>query len=618
MKKTLFLIIALLGFAVGTMAQNWDNMLNSDEYYCGEGYSDTNEKAKNLALADLTGKIASSVSSDFIYLIDETNANGDIDHKSKVLNCIKTYSQSSLTNIKMWEVSPPPKCKVRCYIEKSEIERMFGNRVEKAKGYLAMVDEYLARRKVDTALKYCYWAYSLIRSVQYPNEVKDENGNPLVVSIENKITEILDKIDVTFESRDEHNRVIFLFTYEGEPVSSLEFSYNDGLDVNTSGKVKGGRGSAEVRSNHLGNVYHLNIQYEFKNDANGDVELQGVLNVVPRKVFSAAEKKVLGETSVKSAAQQTKEKEAVSAVNALQLKPQDSQIASDVSCYKATIDAVLKAISARRYSDVANFKYFTPDGLDVFNKLVFYGTGRVVGVPDIQYFKGLDCCVVARGLQMSFAFNKGRKQTFVEDVIFYFDKEGKIDNMSFGLGIDVTNEILNRSAQSWGNEAREILLQFLENYRTAYALERIDFIESIFSDDAQIIVGKVLKFKPRPKMYSELNRNVTFGGQQVIEYNHYDKKTYIEHLKKVFDRNEFVNINFSDLSLRKITKIVDKEKYVIQLAQDYKSSFYADKGYLMLLVDITNKEEPLIEIRTWQPNEVDIDKVFHEGMFYSN
>ena len=72
------------------------------------------------------------------------------------------------------------------------------------------------------------------------------------------------------------------------------------------------------------------------------------------------------------------------------------------------------------------------------------------------------------------------------------------------------------------------------------------------------------------------------------------------------------------MSLRKITKIADKEKFVIQLAQDYKSSSYADKGYLMLLVDITNKEEPLIEIRTWQPNEVNIDNVFHEGMFYAN
>ena len=82
--------------------------------------------------------------------------------------------------------------------------------------------------------------------------------------------------------------------------------------------------------------------------------------------------------------------------------------------------------------------------------------------------------------------------------------------------------------------------------------------------------------------------------------------------------NEFINLNFSNVSVRKITKITDKNKFVIQLAQDYCSTSYSDKGYLLLLVDITNSDEPLIEIRTWQPDEIDLDKVFHEGMFYSN
>ena len=92
----------------------------------------------------------------------------------------------------------------------------------------------------------------------------------------------------------------------------------------------------------------------------------------------------------------------------------------------------------------------------------------------------------------------------------------------------------------------------------------------------------------------------------------------MEHLKRIFSKNEFININFSNVSLKKITKITDKNKFAIQLAQDYTSSTYSDKGYLFLLVDITNTEEPLIEIRTWQPNEIDLDNVFHEGMFYSN
>ena len=617
MKHTLLLIISFFGFTTCTLAQNWDAIRFSDEYYCGEGNGETVEIARQNAMSDLTGRIATKVSSSFSHLIDETNSNGDIEHQSKVVSYVETSSQASLKNLTPWIVSDKaPNCVVRYYVKRAEVQRMFDSRVEKAKNFMERAAHDLEKRKIDSALKHYYWAYSLIRSVQYPADVKDEDGKMLIVKIEGKIIDILDNVDVTFDGRDDKDNVTFLFTYDGEPVSSLIFSCNDGVGIQTGNKAKDGRGSAQVRSTHSGNVYHLNIEYEFKGEAQSDDELGLVLGVVPCKVFAAADKKALGESAKKSKAQQAQEKEAAEIVNAHQLKPQEFQLAKEVQSHQATMDAVLKAITERRYSDVSNFTYFTYDGLDVFEKLVFYGTGRVVGVPNIQFFKGLDGCVVARGLQMSFTFTKGRKQTFVEDVIFYFNSEGKIDNMSFGLGVDATNDILNRSAGSWSNDAREILLQFLENYKTAYALERLDYINSIFSDQAHIIVGKVLKAKSN--MYAERGQNISVEGQNIIQYNRYDKTGYMEHLKKVFANNEFINLNFSDVSLRKITKFSDKEKFVIQLAQDYTSSIYSDRGYLMLLVDITNKEEPLIEIRTWQPNEVDINEVFHEGRFYSN
>lgn len=613
MKNTLSIIIALFGFTAAAVAQNWDQIRNSGKYYYGEGFSDTVEKAKEMALSSLTGMIATNVSSDFQYLLDEKNTNGDIDHESKVLNCIKTYSQATLTNVKTWQVSDPPECVIRCYMECAEMERIFESRILKAKEYLKVAEEYLKRQKIDAALKYYYWAYSLICSVQFPNNVKDDAGNVLAVSIPQRIEEIIDGVKVTFDKRTD-NYVDFLFTYGGEPVSSIEFTYNNGQDL-CLGKAKDGRGMVEVRSSHEGKVYHINVEYEFKEHARGDVELESVLNVIPKKMIPTAAKKVIGSGDGNSVAgNKVKKEEKI--VNSQKLKPAASQLAVETDRYKATMEAVLNAISARRYSDVGNFTNFSLDGLEVYNKLIAYGTARVVGIPSIQFFKGLDDCVVARGLQMSFSFNRGKKQTFVEDVIFYFDKEGKIDNISFGLGIDVTNEILSRSAKGWGDDAREILLEFLENYKTAYALERLDYIKSIFSDDAQIITGKVLKVKPGFNPANE--KNISIEGQKAIEYTHLTKKDYIERLKRVFANNEFININFSNTSIRKITKIADKEKFVIQLAQEYNSSIYSDKGYLLLLVDITNKEEPLIEIRTWQPDEIDMDNVFHEGMFYTN
>jgi hypothetical protein len=39
-------------------------------------------------------------------------------------------------------------------------------------------------------------------------------------------------------------------------------------------------------------------------------------------------------------------------------------------------------------------------------------------------------------------------------------------------------------------------------------------------------------------------------------------------------------------------------------------------GYLFLLVDMTNREEPLIKIRTWQPSEITLDEWYNAGDFY--
>lgn len=133
MKKTLFFFIAVLLYAAGAGAQNWEEIISSDKYYYGEGFSDTYDKAKNMALQNLTGMIATHVSNDFTYLIDETNTNGEIDQKSQVVNCLKTYSQATLNNVKEWVVSDPPECKVRCYIECTELERVFESRIAKAK-----------------------------------------------------------------------------------------------------------------------------------------------------------------------------------------------------------------------------------------------------------------------------------------------------------------------------------------------------------------------------------------------------------------------------------------------------------------------------------------------------
>ena len=629
--KTLLLVVVILCMPFALEAQNWTEIQHSGKYYYGVGHGATMKEAREDALNQMSSMIMTHIESDFKHLTDYTNTNGEIDnHREHVQSYIKSCSHATLTNVEEYsEEGTPPNCVVKLYMSRSEIEHIYEGRINKAKQHLRNADTYLSEYKVDVALREYYWAYMLIQSVQFPNDVKDDAGRVLVATIPEKIEEILNDINVYFEKKVGYE-AYFLFTYKGNPIRTA-FSYNTGKEIN-GGHANNGRGVAEMSSSHSGNVYHLTIEYEYLNRARADNDLRDLLDVVPRRIIPGASKTVIAskpeeiqpvavQTELDSVVMNEAENaqkvmamnNAVKAVNDLQLKPQESQLAHDVEHYKKLMDKIVFAIRDKRYSDVATLDNFTTNGLEVFDQLVMFGSAGIAGIPKIDFFNGFDSCVVARGLQMSFSFTEGLKQTLVEDVVFYFDRSGKVDNISFGLGIEVTNEVLNRKGSAWNDEVREVLLEFLENYKTAYSLKRLDYIKSIFADDAVIIVGKVVKKK---NATPSAENNISIEGQGIIEYNKLTKNQYIDNLERVFMRNEFIHLDFSELQMRKILKIKDADKFIIQLAQEYDSSRYSDKGYLMLFVDITNRNEPFIEVRTWQPDAVNIEDVFHEGNFY--
>ena len=251
----------------------------------------------------------------------------------------------------------------------------------------------------------------------------------------------------------------------------------------------------------------------------------------------------------------------------------------------------------------------------MFRELIGYGNGRVVGTPNLTFFKSADGKVVARGLQMSFTFNRGTKKSFVEDVVMTFNQEKQIENIAFGLGQIAENDILCKHAPGWKDETREMLMEFLENYKTAYCLKRLDYIRDIFADDAVIIIGNVTKRKTM--QMGDHDRAISEGGQEVIQYNRYTKDDYLKNLERCFRRNEFINIRFSNNDIQWLEKYKDEEIFAIQIGQEYNSTSYADQGYLFLLVNMTNHDQPQIKIRTWQPNEVDMSKIYNAGDFYS-
>jgi hypothetical protein len=267
--------------------------------------------------------------------------------------------------------------------------------------------------------------------------------------------------------------------------------------------------------------------------------------------------------------------------------------------FKKTMERVTDSFKKRDFTKIQND--FTSDGFKVFQDLVQYGQARIIEIPSYKFVRFGDN-VICRSLSMSFKFANNYKQ-FVEDVVFHFDSTGKIFNLSFGLGAEALRNIVSKDI--WNEQVRLVLITFLEDYKTAYALKRLSYIESIFSDDALIIVGSVLK----------TNREVSnpYLDNKIINYNRYTKTEYMNNLKLSFQSNEFINLKFEDNEIRKSGK--GGEVYGIQIKQNYSSSTYGDEGYLFLMVDLNNPELPIIHVRTWQPQKNPDGSIYGLGDF---
>lgn len=624
--KNNILALFLCFFSCVTSAQNWDYIITSDDYYYGEGRGKTVNDATNAAKAAISGMISTTVKSVNDVMINETNKNGTINSNVNFSSYVKTYSAAILNNVR----TLPPKGKepeilVRAWVSKADVDSVFADRGRIVKAYVGQAEECLANNMIKETLENYYYAYVCLCSMPNPSMVKDETGKSIAIGMSTKIKEILNDIDVKYQDVVGDDRHSMLFTYKGNKVQTLEFYYNDGNTDKALAKAKDGIGVLEMSPEYKKDVFHINIKLSFIEEASYEPTLKAIADLAPA-IFYKENQKVVersgstpGSQAKLSESQNSKAESSANGISSLQnsqagmnLNPTSGQVVEDAVAYKNILDNVLEVIKSRQYSQLVGSPYFTPNGYDVFCKLMKYGQASIVGTPEMHFFKGPKGTVVARGLQMSFSFKTSRHKTFVEDVAFTFDARGKIDNIAFGLGQEATNDLLCKDTPNFTSEARELVVEFLENYKTAYCLEREDYIGTIFSDSAVIITGYVAKVKSN----SPVSENSPYIDKQQVKYKRHTKNEYMKHLAGIFRKNEFINIHFAENTVLPLFKIKNKKMYGISIKQDYTSSSYSDKGFLFLLVDMTDIDEPTIIVRTWQPDAIDPDSIIGIGDFF--
>ena len=580
MKRLTLALGIIITMALTVTAQGVDGIKRNSSYLYGEGGGVTLQAAKEAALADLIQKISVTVHSDFTSKERELNQDGNVTSDAEYQSIIRSYSTATLTNVKTIVLKPEPDASVFLYIAKSEIDRIFESRVAKAKEFVGNADEALKNGQIDDALRYYYWSYCLVKSLRYPNEAKifvDGQERSLLAWLPTRIDDVMGKVKVQ-SRRMADNTYEITATYDGRPVRSMDYTYFDGVDNSPVYSILDGKGLVELRPGMAMDAVQLKLEYEFRGLSRNDSEVEAVVGAMKPAVYRRAYHRVALDSAASPAESTSTD------VNGSMQSP--LALTNMGTLGTAVMKPVMQALRSGSIEQCR--KKFTAEGWEEFSKLMGYGKVTLMDDIHLDYFADGDC-VVCRGLPVSCRFNRGR--VFNEKLSFYIDSNSKqITHVAMGLGREAMNDVV-LGHLDWSEKSRTRIVGFLEDYRTAYATKNLEYLDKVFDDNAVIVLGKRLQVAP------QLNKEGYMNNHRV-QFTQLTKREFLRNLRRQFQSKDYINLHFSQNRIYQLQKGV--ERYGIEIKQDYYSSNYGDTGYLTLIFALTNSDQPVIHVRTWQ------------------
>ncbi len=581
---------------------------DTESYVFGEGYGEDPDEAYEGALFDMVRKISVKVEgSTHSEISAGTREDGSSYSSEQFKSVVNSYTTpASLEGVQCINVADGPEFIRFVYMPRFNIEKMHYRRQRNVADMARSGVRAREKGKIDDALRYLYRSYVLLQSLPSPTEiVEDVDGELRNLStwLPEEMNDIVSKVSfgVASISRNEDDpdpenagKIVELTVkYDGKPVTTCTFKYGTSSGYSSLITARDGVAMMELAPSVPVNPLKLYVEYQFKAENHVNPELRPMLETF--KGAGLVQNQIL----INSKGNLKVDRRETNAFNdAIAAGANEGVTAADrhdTDAHAKAMERILKAISTGSYNGIDDL--FTEDGRRVFDKLMRYGKVRILGnatrkTYDFYPFRDKIMC---RSIPMSFTFDKGARQ-FTEDVIFTFNQDALVESVSFGLGNIARNDIFAKEGAAWTDDKKMVIVNFLENYRTAFALRELGYIESIFDDDAVIIVGHVLK---RLEKVPGAGESVSFATREHVTYAQKNKREYMEHLRRCFGAQEYINLRFSDTDIERSG--IGGETYALQLRQDYVSKTYGDEGYLFLFVDFNDPDKPLIHIRTWQP-----------------
>lgn len=583
------ILITLLGYSQEYKAniEEAQKIKNDTAYFWYQGGSDfeTIEDAQEQAEKGLLHKIKNEYKSHIVYVGGDFNA-----QKETVLS---TFEHAIKQDRQYLILKEGTENQCFAYLKKNDFREACKKRTAEVNSYLDMGNLTYEKGNYGDALRYYYITLMLCYSHPDGDNLKcfDEELDKQVQMVQ-WLTKRIDGDEGILSSirfiptnwnKDGDKNIVTLKVYmtNGEPLSNINIKYNNGK-YNETTNVNNGLALLEIYGEDNPKSVNAEVDLNYKDIENESPAAYAMMKSLKKKlVFGKTNKTVMNRTNER--------KVEAGSTNGIDKGIVAYQVNDNDFINK--MKQIEKALRNHNSESVRDL--FSDEGYSLFVKLNNYGKNSVIGTPEYKMFRYKNE-VICRSIPMSFSFNN---ESFTHDVVFRFDEESKlVTSIAFRLTETAENDIWNNR---WSADSRIVLTNFLEDYQTAYAFKQLDYLQKIFSDDALIIVGHVVEYKPVSQ------DGVLYSNNKKVERTKKTKAEYMADLERQFNNKKYINIHFTNLEVKQASG-TDKDVYGVQVRQYYNSSNYNDDGYLFLMVDL-REELPIIHVRTWQPGKTDIN-----------
>jgi hypothetical protein len=595
-----FLILPAICLSILTYAQQPSKsaITQSGKYYYGTGVSTDENRAREEAIREICEMIAVNVSSTFELNATEENFN----YQEKATSVVRTYATGALRDTEsIRTVQPDGKIEIFCYILKSEVNEIFGERIRFVRSLKQNADNNRESGNLSMALKNYYFGLILLKSI--PAERLGSENNELLIEIPQAIADILQQVKFELVSNrlvsEKERHIEFSVTYYGKPVSSLHFRFWDGKQLTAVSQVRDGRANIILfgSGTELQNL-KIDIQYEYYNARREYAAVEDLWDLVSRPEFSVQKNISLGK--------ENKNQPSVYKAGKINLNHKDNIDVEDMIAQntEAFISLLKTGTEEDILSNYGNDEFLKNkiSSYKKFNRPLPYEGDITANINATR--SGFE----VRKIPVVHDYVSLHKQSG-EYLVLDFDERGWLVDFNLCITGDLYDKFVTQAnfGNDWDN--RQEIIKFVEKYRTAFFTRDIQTIDLMFADEALILIGR--KIQPKKQNPNEI-AYTPLPGQPGFEQIQLTKQEYLTRQKQVFDYQKDILIDFSTFEI--VKKNNAPGVYGVEMRQNYSSTTYADEGYLFLMIDFM-VQDPLIYIRAWQPNEWDTNALINTSNF---